>query len=111
MSPIFFLRNYNYGYNEHYVYYGYFLYRVEILFSHSLFCFQHIFSTFAWDTVCSYVKLCAEASELFRQPVFQVVFVHKILYWERIQNNGNQRVLNLDCGEEGKQIEGAGFHR
>jgi hypothetical protein len=30
------------------------------------------------------MKLCAEASELFRQPVFQVIFFHKMVYLERI---------------------------
>jgi len=31
-----------------------------------------------------YVKLCTEVSEPFRQPLFQVVFLHKMAYLERI---------------------------
>jgi hypothetical protein len=42
---LFFCQNCNYNYNEFYVYHGYFLYKVEIIFPESLH-YQHTFSTF-----------------------------------------------------------------
>jgi len=30
------------------------------------------------------MKLCAEVSELLREPVFQIVFFHKMVYLEHI---------------------------
>jgi len=46
-ASFFFLRNCYYDYNEMYLYHGYILYRVEIIFTQSRFHFQHTFSTCA----------------------------------------------------------------
>lgn len=73
IPPILFLRN---------ICHGYILYRVEVNLPQSLVCYQHTFSTFAWDIV------------------FQLVGVHP----SGGQKDGSWRVLNWDCREnEGKQ--------
>jgi hypothetical protein len=46
-ASLFFLRNCYYNYNEIYLYQGYILYKVEIIFTQSLFHFKHTFSTCA----------------------------------------------------------------
>jgi hypothetical protein len=43
MPPIFFLGNYNFNYNEMYIYYGNILHEVEIIFPQSLLHYEHTF--------------------------------------------------------------------
>jgi len=52
MPPIFFLSVSICSYHEVYIYCGYILYRVEIIFPQSLLPYQHTFSNFLWVTVC-----------------------------------------------------------
>ena len=46
-ASFFFVTDYNFNYNSIYIYHGYFLYKVEIIFSQSLLHYQHTFPTFA----------------------------------------------------------------
>ena len=48
--PVFLLANYNYNYTEIYIYRGYVLYKVQIIFPQSAALSTH-FSTFAWATL------------------------------------------------------------
>ena len=47
MPPLIFLRYCNVSYDEMYIYHGYILYKVEIIFPQSLLDHQHTFFTFA----------------------------------------------------------------
>ena len=56
MPPIFFSEQ-SYNYNEIYIYHGYILYEVEIIFPQGLLLHYHqTFPTFAWDTLCQSQK-------------------------------------------------------
>lgn len=75
IKPIFFLINQYYNYSDIYVYHRYIVYKVRIIFPQSLLHYQHTFSAFARASLCvGLVKLFAEASEIFRHAVFQLVF-------------------------------------
>jgi hypothetical protein len=64
-ASFFFLRNCSYDYNEIYLYHGYILYKVEIIFTQNIFHFQHTFSTCAWDTICQSQKLWLSIRALY----------------------------------------------
>jgi hypothetical protein len=57
------------------MYYGYIVYKDDIIFSQSLLHYQHIFPPLREMLYAGHVKLFAEASELFTQDVFQLVVV------------------------------------
>jgi len=72
-----FLRNCNYTSNEFYVYRGYILYKIEIVFPHTVH-FENNFSSLR-ETLCAgRVKLVAEASERFTHAVLPLIVVAKL---------------------------------
>jgi hypothetical protein len=72
MPPIFFLRNYNYSYNETCIYHGNTLYKLR-LFTHKVFSIINtLFPPFHETIYVGRVKLFAEASQLFMHAVFQL---------------------------------------
>jgi hypothetical protein len=106
--PTIFLRNHNYNYNETYIYHGYILYKVKIIFPRSLLHYQHTFYTFAWDAVCrSRITLCwgvgalhARCVSVRHRPQNGVLGVHP----SGGRKDGSRRVLSRDCREdEGEQ--------
>jgi hypothetical protein len=95
-----FLRDYNYNYNETYIYHVYILYKVEIIFPQNLLHYQHTVSVFASGAVYRSPKtLCRSVGALHarcvsvrRRPQNGVLGVHP----SGGQKDRSRRVLSRD---------------
>jgi hypothetical protein len=83
----FLLGNYNYSYTDIYMHRAYVLYKVEIIFPHSLLHYRHTFSSLHESLYAGRAKFFAEASERFtrarciagrrrRRPQYGVLGMH-----------------------------------
>ena len=96
-------QNYYYNYNEIYLYHGYIIYKIEIIFPHSLLHINTLFPPLRETLYAGRVKFFAEESKLYKHAVFQLVVRNTAsseCILQTAKKCGSQRVLNRSRRED-----------